>query len=110
MSCAHTDWLTCPYCSPSFTSGPKPVTVNPYGPAVVPTAYPPKAVSPDSLESALNITLNPHAPAVVTPSPQLKTVSSDCLEGALNERRRIVEVLKNVGYGELAGKIDRGEL
>jgi hypothetical protein len=60
--------------------------------------------------SSTPIILNPHAPSVISNAYPLKAVSSDCLEGALNERRRIVEALKNAGHAELAGKIDRGEL
>jgi len=85
MSYMHTDGMTCGYCAP-FVHGAKRT---------------PLITTPSLFYTPPNTPLAP---------PQIKSVSSDCLEGALNERRRIVEALKNVGYGELAGKIDRGEL
>ncbi len=58
-----------------------------------------------------NITIPPIYYWTPNSPPALpKVASTDYIEGALNERKRIVEALKNAGHEELAKKLDRGEL
>jgi hypothetical protein len=86
MSCMHSDGMVCDSCAPA-------IYLRREQPNLVST--------PQIIYTPL---LMPSA------SQQPKVASTDYIEGALNERRRIVDALKNAGHDELARKIDRGDL